>query len=427
MPMWPTAETSAADRARAAHREEVGADPDRVAHAPATWLLIGEHVDHSGGVVLAALAEPEVAVALSPRNDDLLKVTVHRTTPGGVRHSDDQVSMGVVAELAAARQSGVDDRGRPGGPPAPEAGPAVRLGGIVWTLIHRQLLSRDTGGLDVTVVTDIPDGMGLGDEAALDAAFVLALLGDAPDLDDAPVRTRLAEVCSQAAEMFSPAPPLRARHTVALRGSRDAVSVIDYADGSVTQAPHPQSAALEFFAISVDGARTRRSGEIARRRSFMEDACHAFGTESLRLLPDAPQRVVEWLTAVHRVHGTEDTPSVGEAAAWLAFEEHETARAQQLARALRSRRMADVWPLLAQSQSGLTGPYGLPGSEAMVQLCLMRGALGARAASAGNVEGVIAGVQGRHAENFARDLSEDGLVLVRLGRGRVAGVEKQEP
>ena len=426
MPMWPATELPTTDRATSAHREKVGVEPLHVAHAPATWLLIGEHVDHSGGVVLAALTDLEVAVALSPRNDDLLKVTLHETTPRGVKVIEDQISSGVVAERAAAQQPTIDERGRPVEPPTPEGGLAARLGGIVWTMIQRQLLSRDTAGLDVTVVTDIPDGVGLGDEAALESAFVLALLGDAPDLDDAPMRTRLAEVCHQAAEMFSPAPPLRARHTVALRGVGDSVSVIDYADGSVTQAPHPASADLEFFAITVEHAYTDRSAEIRRRQRFVADACRAFGTESLRLLPDARQRVVEWLTAVHKVHGTDDTPSVGEAAAWLAFEEKETERAQQMARALRARRSEDMWPLLAQSQSGLTGPYGLLGSEAMVQLCLVRGALGARAASAGNIEGVIAGVSARRAPNFARDMADDGLVVVPLSRGRVAGVVRTE-
>lgn len=426
MPMWPAPELPTTDRAISAHREKVGVEPLHVAHAPATWLLIGEHVDHSGGVVLVALTDLEVAVALSPRDDDLLKVTVHETTPAGVRVLEDEVSAGVVAEHAAAQQPAIDERGRPVEQPIPEGGLALRLGGIVWTMIQRQLLSRDTAGLDVTVVTDISDGVGLGDEAALESAFALALLGDAPDLNDAPMRSRLAEVCHQAAEMFSPAPPLRARHTVALRGAGDSVSVVDYADGSVTQAPHPQSGDLQFFAITVEHARTDRSHEIMRRQRFVADACRAFGTESLRLLPDARQRVVEWLSAVHKVHGTDDTPSVGEAAAWLAFEEKETERALQLARALRARRSEDIWPLLAQSQSGLTGPYGLLGSEAMVQLCLVRGALGARAASAGNIEGVIAGVSTRRAPNFARDLADDGLVVVPLGRGRVAGVLPQE-
>lgn len=420
MPMWPAAEQPVTDRVVAAHQARTGEDPAHVAHAPATWLIIGEHVDHSGGVVLAALAEPEVAVALSPRDDDLVRVQLHETTPTGVEKREDEVSMGVVGELAAVQQPGIDDRGRPVDPPAPEGGLAVQLGGIVWTMINRQLLSRDTGGLDVTVVSDIPDGAGLGDEAARDVAFVLALLGDAEEVREAPMRSRLAEVCAQAAEMFSPTPPLRSRYTVALRGQSDSVSVIDYADGSVTQAPHPQSEQLEFFAVTVDQAQVDRSEEILRRRRFVQEACRAFGTESLRLLPDASPRVIEWLTAVHKVHGEDEVPSVGEAAAWLAFEEKETVRAQRLAQVLRSRRMDDIWPILAQSQSGLTGPYGLLGSEAMVQLCLVRGAEGARAASAGNVEAVITGVEGRRAANLSRDLADDGLVVVRLGRGRVA-------
>ena len=260
--------------------------------------------------------EPEVAVALSPRADDLVSVTMHDTTAHGVEKLTDEVSMGVIADLAAARQPVIDERGRPETPPAPEGGLAVQLAGIVWTLINRQLLSRDTGGLDVTIVNDIPDGAGLGDEAARGVAFALALLGDGDDLDDAPVRARIAEVCHQAVEMFSPVPPLRARYTAALRGQYDSVSVIDYADGSVTQAPHPQSGDLEFYAITVEQARVDRSAEILRRRRFVEEACRAFGTESLRLLPDASQRVIEWLTAVHKVHGEENTPEIGDAAAW---------------------------------------------------------------------------------------------------------------
>ncbi|GAB3690081.1 galactokinase family protein [Corynebacterium nasicanis] len=420
MPMWPVNEVPVAQRARIAHEERTGRTPSQVAHAPATWLLIGEHVDHSGGVVLAALAEPAVAVALSARADDLVSVVMHDTTVQGTEVLSDEVSMGVIAELAAARQPVIDDRGRPAAPPASEGGLAVQLAGIVWTLISRQLLSRDTGGLDVTIVNDIPDGAGLGDEAARGVAFALALLGKEEDLGEAPVRARIAEVCTQAAEMFSPVPPLRARFTAALRGQSDTISVIDYADGSVTQAPHPQSSSLEFYVITVERARVDRSEEILRRRRFVEEASRAFGTESLRLLPDASQRVIEWLSAVHKVHGEENTPEIGEAAAWLSFEDRETVRAQRVARALRARRTEEIWPLLAQSQSGLTGPYGLLGSEAMVQLCMVRGALAARAASAGNVEAVIAAVDGRRAPNFTQDLSADGLVVIRLGRGAVA-------
>ena len=57
-----------------------------------------------------------------------------------------------------------------------------------------------------------------------------------------------------------------------------------------------------------------------------------------------------------------------------------------------------------------------------MQLCIVRGALGARAASAGNVEAVIAGVETRRAPNFTQDLADDGLAVIRLGRGRVGGL-----
>lgn len=421
MPMWPTADSPALDRVVAAHREATGVEATHAADAPATWLLMGEHVDYAGGVVLVGQAAQRVAVAFSPRQDDLIRVTRH--VPGADADTD-EISTGAIAERAAGQQSGIDARGRTTTPPAPEGGLAARLAGIVWTMIHRQLLSRDTAGLDVTVVDDIPAGAGLGANASLEAAFALALQGDAEDIDDAPMRARLAEVCAQSAEMFSEVPPLRARHTTALRGVADAVSVIDYADGSVTHAPHPLSAGVSFVAVAVPGHEVDEADLIRERREFLDNACHAFGAESLRLLPDAPQRVLEWLRAVHKVHGTENQPTADQAAGWLSFHEAETRRAQQLGRALRSRRIEDIWPLLAESEVALTGQYGLTGTTELVQLCNARGALGARAASAGTSAAVIAGVDKRHTDNFTADLSADGLLVVELGVGGVATLRR---
>ncbi|AGF72991.1 galactokinase family protein [Corynebacterium halotolerans] len=424
MPLWPGADRPAIERVIAAHEEATGSPAAHAAEAPATWSLIGEHVDHAGGVVLMALTDLRAAVAYTPRRDDLVRVTHLQTTPDGVVTTTDEISTGVVARRAAAQQPGVDDRGRTLTPPAPEGGLAARLGGVIWTLIHRQLLSRDTAGADVTVVTDIPAEAGLGARAALEAAFALALQADADDLDDAPMRARLAEVCTQSAEMFSATPPLRARHTAALRGVGDTVSAIDYADGSVTQVPHPVTRDTAAFAVFAPGPAPDESGAIRTRRRFLDSACHAFGAESLRLLPDAPQRVVEWLEAVHKVHGTDGTPAVKDAAAWLAFNQNETVRAQQLSRALRSRRAEAVWPLLADSQAALTGPYGLSGAAELVELCRVRGAKAARAAAAGVSGAVIAYVDAGHAANFSADLAEDGLVVVPLRGGEVAAARR---
>jgi len=172
MPMWPTADSPALDRVVAAHREATGVEATHAADAPATWLLMGEHVDYAGGVVLVGQAAQRVAVAFSPRQDDLIRVTRH--VPGADADTD-EISTGAIAERAAGQQSGIDARGRTTTPPAPEGGLAARLAGIVWTMIHRQLLSRDTAGLDVTVVDDIPpvEGGAAADGPVVDHGRVL--------------------------------------------------------------------------------------------------------------------------------------------------------------------------------------------------------------------------------------------------------------
>ncbi|RNE49551.1 galactokinase family protein [Corynebacterium alimapuense] len=422
MPMWPSSQAPALERVLSIHQENTGVAATQAADAPATWLLLGEHVDYAGGVVLISQAAPRVAVAYSPRQDDLVKVTRYATGVDGISMTTDSVSIRDVAERAAEQQPTVDERGRLVVPPTPEGGLAARLSGIAWTMIHRQLLTRETAGMDVTVVDDIPQGAGLGAEAAQEAAFALALQGFAEGLDLAPTRTRLAEVCVQSAEMFAATPPLRARYTCALRGSGETISVIDYADGSLTQAPLLQTSGIDFFAIMAPGTHTNADEEIRRRRRFLATACQAFGTESLRLLPDAPQRVLEWLRAVHKVHGEADSPSLKEAGAWLSFHEEETLRARRLSQALRSRRLPAIWPLIAQSQSELVGKYDLHGASELAQLCLERGAQSARSAAAGSSTAVITGVDKHHAANFAADLSADGLLVIKLEAGEVAGL-----
>ncbi|GAB2504774.1 Galactokinase [Corynebacterium atrinae] len=411
MPIWPSAPSPILDRARQLHREETGVESTQVADCPGTWLVMGEHVDYAGGITLVAQVSQRVAVAFSPRRDDLIKVTTQSTTLEGTGTTTEEISLGAIEERAT-NQRLVDH----------QCGlVAERLGGIVWTMIHRQLLSRDTSGMDVTVVNDIPADAGLGAIASTEAAFALALLGSAEDCDEAPLRARLAEVCAQAAEAFSPAPALRSRYTAALRGTAGQVAVINYADGSVTQAPHPASAGMRVFAVIGPEADVDQTSAIQGRRRFLDAACRAFGTESLRLLPDAPTRVLDWLRAVHKVHGAEGQPTLDQAASWLTFDQEETGRAEQLSRSLRSRRVEDLWSLMAESQAGLES-YGLNAQPDLVKLILVRGAAGARAAVAGMSAAVIAGVDKRHAGNFSADLSADGFTLVDLGIGSPAQV-----
>lgn len=411
MPIWPSAHSPVLDRVRQLHREETGVESTQVADAPGTWLVMGEHVDYAGGVTLIAQVSQRVAVAVSPRPDDLIKVTYQSTALDGVVTTTGEITLATVEERATTQQL-VDV----------DSSIAARLGGIVWTMIHRQLLSRDTAGMDVTVVSDIPADAGLGAISSAEAAFALALLGEVEDRDEAPLRARLAEVCAQAADIFSHTPSLRSRYTAILRGAAGQVAVVNYADGSVTQAPHPTSANMRILAVIGPETEVDQTVAIQERRQFLDAACRAFGTESLRLLPDAPTRVLDWLRAVHKVHGTDGQPSLEQATTWLTFDKEETARAEQLIRSLRSRRIEDLWELMSESQAGLED-YGLDAQSDLAQLVLVRGAAGARAAVAGMSAAVIAGVDKRHADNFVADLSADGFTIVDVGTGSPAQVD----
>lgn len=421
------------DAACSRHRDIFGTEPTGGATAPSTWSLLGEHTDHSGGIVLASLSQWSVAVTVSPNPDDVINVatvtpltTVTPVTGGEMDVEKHSLAVDEVAARAAAQQTTVNAHGRPSPTPVPEGGIAARLGGLAWTMIHRQMLSRDTRGLDITVVSTIPVGIGLGEMAATDVATALALFTE--DTRDAPIRARLAEICSQSAAMFAEIAPLRARHTTALRGERGKMSVIDYADGSVTQVPHPvnRSAGLSAYLVAPPTTGVFPTGDLdpqetRRRQYFVDEATRAFSVESLRLLPDATVRVTEWLEAVIEVAGRKHLPTVEQARNWLSFWEAETMRAQRLTRALRARRRQDIAHLVGTSQNDLSCVYGVPDIErALVELCQTRGAVCARSASAGITRGVVALVDARRATNFAADLADDGLLVVPLGHGEVA-------
>ena len=421
MPMWHHPDSPAADRARELHTRLTGAQPQAVASAPATWNVIGEHVDYYGGVTVIGLVDLRAAVAVSPRTDDVIRVTIAENN----EETTEDSSLEALAALAAAQQPTTDSEGRTIVPPAPTGSTHTRVAGMVWMLINRQLLSRETSGMDITVVSDIPPHAGLGARSAMDVATALTLIGDHEELADAPMRARIADVCAQAVTLFSEVPPLRARHTAALRGAAETVSVIDYADNSVTQAPHPLGKEMSGFVVSVPAAGDIAASvaHIRARQRFIHDACHAFGTDSLRLLPDAAPRVVDWLTAVHEIDGPEGQPTLPDARNWLAFFDDETTRAQGVARSLRSRRGTELFSVLGSSQTELAAVYGLDNAQQLAELSVLRGAVGTRAASAGIANAIVAYVPAVKADHFADDLSEAGLNVITLHPGEPARPE----
>lgn len=400
MSLWtdPTAQhaTPVAERARTAHEKRTGHAPAHVASAPATWILAGENVDHFGGATLIGLSSLRAAVAFSPRDDHQLVFAA--SAPA----SDDVVATAPLGEPADADHP-----------------LAKRWGGLVHQLIQRQVLSRDTAGLDVTVVSDIPLGAGLGALWAADSAMCLALAAGHAELNEAPFRARLADIASQAVDAYSSLTGLRSRHTAALRASGTGIAVIDYADGSLTEAPHPGREGVRFFSVAekfgeADDGEVER---IAAHRAFIDAACANFGVSSLRKLPDAIDRVVEWVTA-RRTVGDETAPTPEQARAWVHFCEAETLRSMAVAKALRSRHTNDLFSLV----NSPTEARGLTLPDALVELCKTRGALAARPAATGTSKAVLALVSVRTADEFARTMAKD-FDIVEITPGRTACLE----
>lgn len=353
-------------------------------------MLIGENVDHFGGVTLAGTGSLRAAAAVSPREDD-----------------------GISISATSILGDSLED-------PSGTSPLAKRWTGLVHTLIQRQVLSRDTAGLDITVASDVPVGAGLGALYAADCAIALALAGAHEEVDTAPFRARLAEICSHAVANHSSLALLRARHTVALRGGGESVSVVDYADGSLTTAPHPVRHGVRVFSLATElGTPFDESKQaIAARREFIDKAAANFGVASLRQLPDAADRVVEWVEA-RRATGDEDAPEPAIARSWVQFCETETLRSLAAAKALRSRRGNELFTLLnsPSEQHDLITP------DAVVALARERGAVAARPAATGTSQAVLAFVPLDRADDFAeRMAAEFHVIEVRPGEcARVEG------
>ncbi|VEH06837.1 galactokinase family protein [Corynebacterium kutscheri] len=409
MALWPHIDTDISTRVRALHIDTYD-HPTAIATAPATWSLIGEHTDCFGGTVLISLANLATAVAITPRHDDTIHVTMETIDPASNAPQQDKstVTMAVVNNY---HENTPED-----------FSPAYQLAGLVHTMMQRQMLSRETHGFNITVVSDIPRGVGLGFQTALFIAAALAMGHAIEERDSAPVRAKLADVCYLAAQHFFTCPALRAKFSAALRGQKGQLNVIDYADGSITHASHIISSATDAVALLVAPPNFNEDFSALRRRQrFIDDATKAFGAESLRLLPDAQTRVAQWLKAVHEVHGEDKVPNLIEASQWLNFFTEEEKLVTLTTQAVRSRRHKEIFNLLMSSQAGLENSYGLGSTDLMLsQLCMARGALSARSTAAGITGSVIALVEQSHADNFAADLAEDGFIVVELLHGEPA-------
>lgn len=413
-------------RALELHHENHGTPGTIAGHAPGMWVTVGEHIDNFGGIALLHQVTPRVAVVASPRKDTTVAVKAHFAA--SLSNPDtapdiftDSATFEEATAAIQAQSPQADDKGQPVDPPIPSGGLALRLAAVTLNLMQRGVLSRESTGFDVTVVSELPHSSGFFELAAMDAAFAVAAATRLKDREEPPVRLKLAEACINAVDTVALFPAVRSVYHALLRSHGTGMSVMHHVDGALTQTP-----SMVGRNFSLIAARSPEGGlldipfeEAARqqreRQRFLTKATHAFGVELLELLPDAPARVIQWLEANHQVLGPHGLPTTAEAAAWLRFWQDETQRASGILSAIRALNFPEASALLNASADALNSDYGIAGTAVPLgQLLLQHGADNARPAAPGRSHTVAAVVPNEAVEEFLRYLRANGIEAARI-------------
>ncbi len=175
--------------------------PVLVARAPGRVNLIGEHTDYSGGLVLPAAIDRDIAIAFRPRADGMARLY--------------SVDYDELAEFCVDSSASIQrDPARPWSDYFRGVAAALRVSSGPWGY------GVSLRGLDAVIAGDIPKGAGLSSSAALEVASAFALLSAAGagagnsdgaggrhgvlglDLDRPEVRRDIALVCQKAENDF---------------------------------------------------------------------------------------------------------------------------------------------------------------------------------------------------------------------------------
>ncbi len=244
----------AVDRAIAAFQRRFGVAPAVVARAPGRVNLIGEHVDHSEGLVLPIAIDRDCACAVRPSADgrwrawsEDLRRMAELPDPAGpglqpLAHPDDRWANYVLGVLAGFVREGVAV------PP-----------------------------MDIAVASDVPLGGGLSSSAALEVAVATAV----SDALAAPMfGIPLARMCQEAEHRFAGVPCGMMDQLASALGKAEHALLIDCRSYDIRFVPVPANAAV----LVVDSGVRHELGDgrYAQRARETDDAARALGVRTLR-------------------------------------------------------------------------------------------------------------------------------------------------
>ncbi|MDN8625121.1 hypothetical protein ACUY3R_08245 [Corynebacterium sp. 23_3061] len=320
-----------------AHTQAWGVNPTWIVSAPGTFAWLGEYVAPIGGTTIAQTIEPSVYVALS----------VTANTPQGPRGQLNKSEAGMYFGVHSAGPHRIAD-----------ADDVVRA--VVDTVAHQQSGLRRPPLLCVTIMSSVPPEEGFGEHAAATAAITMALATALSGKDDPPYPPALAALTAKALRQSAHSPTSWWRPSVIFRSKPGMLTHLTQFDDAVTALPftdereslHPVM--LSATPTGEDRDHTQAWASKAQRNdAFLWRACSTFGVETLRDLPSAPQRILEWLDISRRNSTADqqsaDYPSVLEARRWLQLCGRDSLRARHAGMDVKSRRTTRVASALTTS------------------------------------------------------------------------------
>ncbi len=312
-----------------------GNEPICIEKSPGRVNLIGEHIDYNGGFVLPCALPLGLTIGFQSRNDDRIRVAS--------RKFDGLVE----ADLFTNGRN-------------TWAGHA--LGAVLYA--HREGLL--TGGADIAIEADLPDGAGLSSSAAL----VVGILKAARSCSNSSISNKDIAVLARRVENEFIGVPcgIMDQMAVALAEPGQAVvldtKTLDY---SLIDLP----ADFHFAVLHSGISRQLTEGRYAERKLECDRAKELLGVEDLCLMD---QRTLERARSI---------PDPFRLRALHCATEHQ--RTLEAASALKSGLIKEFGGLMDESHKSMRDQFqmSLPEIDRLVESCKMHGAIGARLTGGG--------------------------------------------
>ena len=319
--------------------ELFGSAPEVVAAAPGRVNLIGEHIDYSDGFVLPFAITDTTIVALSRRNDHLIRIASAQKSS--------EIYETTLEELA---------------PLTGESWARYALG-VLWVL-------NVDSGVNLLIDGRVPLGAGLSSSAALECSIATAVNHL---FDKGLSLAELARAAQKAENDYVGVPCGIMDQSVSLMAKAGSALLLDCRDLSSENIPFliaPQG--LELLIIDTQAHHKLVDGGYAERRASCEKAVATLGITSLREIsvPEyaARQSELDPVTYIRGFHAVTEMKRVLDAV-----------------EALKANNFTKLGDLLNQSHRSLRDDYTVscPELNLAVDTALEQGALGARMVGGG--------------------------------------------